>query len=100
MLKTLLRASLVLLAFTTVACAEPMKVTLLGTGVPTQDDVVTPQQLGTFAGWTAVSAGWAQSCGVYQGQVYCWGMNGDGEIGIGMPYDHEVRTPTRIGIEL
>lgn len=72
----------------------------LGTGVPTQDDVVTPQQLGTFAGWTAVSAGWAQSCGVYQGQVYCWGMNGDGEIGIGMPYDHEVRTPTRIGIEL
>ncbi|WP_158668939.1 MBL fold metallo-hydrolase [Bradyrhizobium guangdongense] len=35
MLKTFLRASLVLLAFTTVACAEPMKVTLLGTGVPT-----------------------------------------------------------------
>ncbi|MBH5386976.1 MBL fold metallo-hydrolase [Bradyrhizobium diversitatis] len=35
MRKTLLRAGLVLLAFTTVASAEPMKVTLLGTGVPT-----------------------------------------------------------------
>lgn len=35
MLKTLLRAGLVLLAFATVASAEPMKVTLLGTGVPT-----------------------------------------------------------------
>ncbi|MBR0960627.1 MBL fold metallo-hydrolase [Bradyrhizobium japonicum] len=35
MLKTLMRAGLVLLAFTTVVCAEPMKVTLLGTGVPT-----------------------------------------------------------------
>lgn len=35
MLRTLLRAGLVLLAFSTAASAEPMKVTLLGTGVPT-----------------------------------------------------------------
>lgn len=35
MLGTLLRAGLVLLAFSTAASAEPIKVTLLGTGVPT-----------------------------------------------------------------
>ena len=35
MLKALLRAGLLLLAFTTSASAEPIKVTLLGTGVPT-----------------------------------------------------------------
>ena len=35
MLKTILRAGLALLAFTTVASTEPIKVTLLGTGVPT-----------------------------------------------------------------
>ena len=35
MLRTLLRAGLVLLAFSTAASAEPIKVTLLGTGVPT-----------------------------------------------------------------
>ena len=35
MLKTLLRAGLLLLAFGTAASAEPIKVTLLGTGVPT-----------------------------------------------------------------
>lgn len=72
----------------------------LGTGLASEELVVDPIQLGTFAGWTAISAGWAQSCGVYQGQVYCWGMNGDGEMGIGMPYDHEVRTPRQIGVEL
>ncbi|MBA3406241.1 MAG: hypothetical protein H0U13_16425 [Gemmatimonadaceae bacterium] len=72
----------------------------LGTGVPSDELVVEPRQLGTFAGWTGVSAGWAQSCGVYQNQIYCWGMNPDGQIGIGMPYDHEVRTPQQIGIQL
>ncbi|MGL3108791.1 MBL fold metallo-hydrolase [Bradyrhizobium sp. BR 1432] len=35
MIKTLVRAGLVLLALSTSASAEPMKVTLLGTGVPT-----------------------------------------------------------------
>ncbi|UVO39832.1 MBL fold metallo-hydrolase [Bradyrhizobium arachidis] len=35
MLRTLLRAGFVLLAFSTAASAEPIKVTLLGTGVPT-----------------------------------------------------------------
>jgi alpha-tubulin suppressor-like RCC1 family protein len=72
----------------------------LGTGLPSDEAVLEPIQLGTFAGWTGLSAGWAQSCGVYQGQVYCWGMNGDGEMGIGMPYDHEVRTPQQIGVQL
>ena len=35
MLKTILRAGDVLLALTIAASAEPIKVTLLGTGVPT-----------------------------------------------------------------
>ena len=71
----------------------------VGTGLSTED-VVEPKQLGTFAGWTSVNAGWANSCGVYQGQVYCWGMNAEGELGLGMPYDHLVRPPSRIGVEL
>ncbi len=71
----------------------------LGTGVPSED-FEPPEQIGTILGWTAVSAGFASSCGVYDGQVYCWGTNDEGAMGIGMPYDHEVRTPTQIGVEL
>jgi len=71
----------------------------LGTGLPS-DDILDPIQLGGIAGWKAVSAGWASSCGVYDGQVYCWGTNGEGEMGIGMPYDRDVRTPTQIKVDL
>jgi alpha-tubulin suppressor-like RCC1 family protein len=71
----------------------------LGSGL-SSEPVTTPIQVGKVAGWTAVTAGWANSCAIYDGDVYCWGANAGGEIGIGMPYTHDIHAPARIGIDL
>ena len=41
----------------------------------------------TNTGVTSVGAGWAHTCAVQSGSVYCWGGNGDGEVGDGTTDD-------------
>ncbi len=45
--------------------------------------------------WTAVSAGYGHTCGILQTSgLYCWGANGDGQVGNGEVVDE--REPLRV----
>jgi alpha-tubulin suppressor-like RCC1 family protein len=53
----------------------------LGLGAGAATSVDTPTRVGTAA-WTSVSAGNAQTCGITENAVRCWGIN-DGRLGMG-----------------
>jgi len=57
----------------------------VGVGNTTQYEA--PQQVGTLTTWTAVSAGninaGTDACGLAGGKLYCWGYNGNGQLGLG-----------------
>jgi alpha-tubulin suppressor-like RCC1 family protein len=57
----------------------------LGDGTTT--DRTTPTLVADGAmgnsGVTAVAAGWYHTCALKGGQVYCWGWNGNGQLGDG-----------------
>ena len=42
----------------------------------------TPQQVGVSNAWTAISFGGENACGINNGNVYCWGENQYGMLGI------------------
>ena len=43
---------------------------------------LNPTRIGEFADWTSVATSAAHSCGVRDpGKLYCWGFNGDGQVG-------------------
>jgi alpha-tubulin suppressor-like RCC1 family protein len=66
----------------------------------TSSDV--PSRIGTSADWTAVSVGGrfdsgpiGFSCAIRSGELYCWGKNEHGELGLGSMMTTD--TPTRVG---
>ena len=73
-----------------------------GTGSPGTDRLL-PTQVGAASDWESVSATGAGGLGNHAcavntgGQLWCWGYNGDGEVGTG---DTTQRvTPTRVGTD-
>lgn len=59
-------------------------------------DTLTPVQVGSSTGWTALSAGEFHTCGIQSGgTLWCWGGNPYGQIGDGSTVD--VWSPTQIG---
>lgn len=47
--------------------------------------------------WTALSTGFEHTCAIWNsGDLYCWGANNLGELGLGTTSDYE-RTPQRVG---
>lgn len=50
-------------------------------GVESTAHVEVPSEVGSVAGWTAISAGSVHTCGVRAGVAYCWGGNDDAEVG-------------------
>src|SRR5262249_62007956 len=66
----------------------------LGDG--TQNLQIQPEQIGTDTDWTAVSAGFASSCGLQGGLGSCWGANNDGQLGDGT--NATPTTPPAVGI--
>ena len=47
------------------------------------NEVTTPTQIGSATNWTAISQGGPDTCGIAGGQLYCWGRNEFGELGLG-----------------
>jgi alpha-tubulin suppressor-like RCC1 family protein len=50
-------------------------------------DTYTPEKIGEFSNWSAVSAGAGHSCGIRNGEFYCWGSNSDGQLGNGKAWE-------------
>jgi hypothetical protein len=51
--------------------------------VSPDDLVLYPTRVGSFSGWRTLSAGYSHSCVLRSdGSLYCWGFNGDGQLGL------------------
>ncbi len=55
----------------------------LGIGKVTAADKKKPLRVGTASDWNALSLGQYFSCGKRKSNIYCWGSNGSGQMGIG-----------------
>jgi alpha-tubulin suppressor-like RCC1 family protein len=63
-------------------------------GVPTEG-VPTPTRVGDQIGWLAPSTRIFHSCALRSDELWCWGRNIEGQLGLG---DHELRTePALVG---
>ena len=77
----------------------------LGNGTTTYKS--TPTRIGVATDWQSISAGgsfsmlsdsYSHTCGVKSsGELYCWGSNGDGQLGDGTITDKYIPTP--IGVD-
>jgi alpha-tubulin suppressor-like RCC1 family protein len=47
----------------------------------------TPEKIGEFSNWTDISTGAGHSCGIRDSKFYCWGSNGDGQLGNGKAWE-------------
>lgn len=54
----------------------------LGQGAASADQTRTPGQTGSDEDWTAVSSGQGHTCGIRAGELYCWGENHSGQLGV------------------
>ncbi len=53
----------------------------LGTGNLSYNSSAPVQVDGLTSGVTAIATGWKHVCAVMNGDVYCWGLNDDGQLG-------------------
>jgi Putative metal-binding motif/Regulator of chromosome condensation (RCC1) repeat len=57
----------------------------------------------TIGKWDKFSAGGGHTCGIKNGNLYCWGTNYSGELGLGDMFTPEYSnykiTPTRVGLD-
>ncbi len=61
-------------------------------------DRSTPVRVGTDADWLVADAGQGHTCGIRSpGNLYCWGRNSSGELGIGSLDPGQIRVPLRVG---
>jgi alpha-tubulin suppressor-like RCC1 family protein len=69
----------------------------LGNGILIAGDVMTPDEVaGGHTDWTSVSVGNGFACGRRStGRIYCWGYDGDGQLGNGAPVANRT-APTEV----
>jgi alpha-tubulin suppressor-like RCC1 family protein len=54
----------------------------LPTATRPADRVVDPVRIGAMK-WDTITAGWEYFCGTTNGNLYCWGNNEHGNLGLG-----------------
>jgi alpha-tubulin suppressor-like RCC1 family protein len=70
----------------------------IGDGGTTDYAIATPRRIGTGEDWATVTAGLAHTCGIRtSGKLYCWGNDGNGEVGNGDGTYYAIPTPKRVG---
>ncbi|MEM1347139.1 MAG: hypothetical protein AAGI01_01190 [Myxococcota bacterium] len=69
----------------------------LGRGEGASPQALSPSQVAAARDWAQVSAGVAHTCAIKRnGQLYCWGRNSQGQLGIGEVTQREPE-PVRVG---
>jgi len=65
----------------------------LGNGDATQVSITEPQQIGSDVDWKSVALGGYHSCAIKSSNdLYCWGENFQGQVGVGSRVDQDVPT--------
>ncbi len=60
----------------------------------------TPVRVGNDSDWIVADAGQGHTCGIRApGNLWCWGRNSGGELGIGTLDPGQIRVPLRVGAE-
>ncbi len=70
----------------------------LGVGGPPVSFLDTPTQVGSATDWQVIAPGVFHTCGIRGGQMWCWGSNQYGELGLGYTSSGE-DTPARVGAD-
>ncbi len=67
----------------------------LGVGGDPEQPLLRPVQVGTETYWASVAAGAASTCAIRNGgSLWCWGNNGQGQLGTGDTVSHD--TPVEV----
>jgi alpha-tubulin suppressor-like RCC1 family protein len=56
-------------------------------------NVLAPVQVGASSGWTAVAVGGDHACAINAKQLFCWGLNANGQLGDGTTTNANVPRP-------
>jgi alpha-tubulin suppressor-like RCC1 family protein len=67
----------------------------VGNGSASNADVLSPALIGANGDWSMVEAGDQHTCGIRAGELYCWGLNSSGQLGIGSIVNQSA--PARVG---
>lgn len=69
----------------------------IGNGAASTNNIESAEQIGASVNWTAISVGAGHACGIDSGKLYCWGNDGDEQIGNGSVSTTNVESPEQIG---
>ncbi|MCW2753819.1 MAG: Alpha-tubulin suppressor [Marmoricola sp.] len=90
----------------TIWCWGPSTNGQLGNGSEVNSsatDELSPSQVGLATTWTSLRAGGGQTCATNTGaEIWCWGANGNGQIGDGTQTgatDNNRTTPVKVGTD-
>ncbi len=56
----------------------------LGLGEGSAGQLRLPAQVGSSADWEHIAAGQGHTCGIRSGELYCWGVNSAGQLGVAL----------------
>ena len=54
-----------------------------------------PIIVGSYYNWSHISTGYFHACGITENDIYCWGYNGEGQLGINQTYSTQT-SPKKI----
>ena len=69
----------------------------IGNGSASSADVTLPEKIGTSNSWSQIALGRTHTCGINEGELYCWGRDLYGQIGNGSASSADVTQPEKIG---
>jgi len=70
----------------------------LGNGSASSSHVTSPERIGSSDSWTHISTGSYHTCGIDDGELFCWGSDFHGKVGNGPESSSNVTAPERIGL--